>query len=210
VTEPKPVPQSPEVDPATGAANVADRTTQVAPPAVAASDFRAVYEAHFDYIYHTLRRLGVPDRDLEDLLHEVFIAFYRGDTYDPSRPLKPWLFGIAFRVASDYRRRAQHRYEVPPYKDGWQDLVPDTAPGADEQVAQRQRRDLVQAGLATLDLDKRAVFVMHDIDGHSMPEIAAVLSAPLNTLYSRLRLARGEFAAAIKRYALRHGGGGTP
>lgn len=203
MTEPKPLAQSPGVEQATGAAGVADGTVKPAPPAVDANDFRAVYEAHFDYVYHTLRRLGVPDRDLEDLLHEVFFAFYRGDTYDRGRPLKPWLFGIAFRVASDYRRRAQHRYEVPGDKQDW---VADGAPGADEQVAARQRRELVQAGLAALDLDKRAVFVMHDLDGHSMPEIAAVLSAPLNTLYSRLRLARGEFAAAIRR----RGGGGSP
>ncbi len=190
-------PQSHAVD---SAAAMAEPITDPAE----APDFRVVYEAQFNYVYHTLRRLGIADRDLEDLLHEVFIAFYRGlATYDPRRPLKPWLFGIAFRVASDWRRRAQNRYEVPGDK---QELVADTAPAADEQVAARQRRELVMAALETLDLDRRAVFVMHDIDGHSMPEIAQVLSVPLNTLYSRLRLARTEFAQAVKRDQLRRGG----
>jgi len=53
--------------------------------------------------------------------------------------------------------------------------------------------------LEELDLDRRAVFVMHDIDGHVMPDIAAALGVPLNTAYSRLRLARADFAAAVER-----------
>ena len=132
----------------------------------------------------------------------VFIAFYRGrEGYDPHRPIRPWLFGIAFRVASDYRRRAQHRLEIP---DGRAEPA-GAAPGADEAMAQKQRRELVAAALESLDFDKRAVFVLHDIDERSMPEIAETLSAPLNTLYSRLRLARAEFAQAVRRLRLRRG-----
>lgn len=181
-----------------------DVSAAIAEPMPEPPAFRTVYENEFDYVFHTLRRLGVPDRDLEDLLHEVFIAYYRGQaSYDPRRPLKPWLFGIAFRVASDYRRRAHHRYEVPSEHE---ERFASQAPGADEQVAARQRRELVMAALETLDLDRRAVFVMHDLDGHSMPEIADVLSVPLNTLYSRLRLARAAFAQAVRRAQLRRGG----
>jgi RNA polymerase sigma-70 factor (ECF subfamily) len=182
-----------------GAAAVAEPIEGTAPPP---RDFRALYDEQFGYVFHTLRRLGVPERDLEDLVHEVFIAFYRGQaSYDPARPLKPWLFGIAFRVASDHRRRAQNRYEIPGEKPDFAD----GRPGADEQLAASQGRELVLQALATLDLDRRAVFVMHDIDEHSMPEIAAVLSVPINTLYSRLRLAREQFAAAVRRQRLRRG-----
>ena len=73
------------------------------------------------------------------------------------------------------------------------------APAADDQLESRERRALVHAALQGIELERRAVFVMHDIDGLSMPEIAQVLDAPLNTLYSRLRLARAEFADAVKR-----------
>jgi RNA polymerase sigma-70 factor (ECF subfamily) len=160
-------------------------------------DFRRIYDAQFDYVFHSLRRLGIPDRDLEDLCHDVFVAFYRGrDGYDPSRPVKPWLFGIAFRVASDYRRRMQNRFEVP---DGVPDRGGDAFPAPDEQLAAAEGRALVLRALQALDLDRRAVFVMHELDGCSMPEIAEVLSAPLNTLYSRLRLARADFSAAVRR-----------
>jgi RNA polymerase sigma-70 factor (ECF subfamily) len=158
-------------------------------------DFKAIYEAHFGYVWHSLRRVGVPAADLEDLCHDVFVAFYRGlDGYDPARPLKPWLFGIAFRVASDHRRRARHRFEVQDSGDH-----ADRRPGADDRVAERQAQHLVERALGALDEDKRAVFILHEIDGQSMPEIATVIAAPLNTLYSRLRLARAEFANAVRR-----------
>src|SRR4051812_36542553 len=91
---------------------VVEPAAQVADP-VEVPDFRVIYEAHFNYVWHSLRRIGVQDADLEDLAHDVFVAFYRGlDNYDPTRPVKPWLFGICFRVASDHRRRARHRFEV--------------------------------------------------------------------------------------------------
>jgi RNA polymerase sigma-70 factor, ECF subfamily len=158
-------------------------------------NFRAVYEAHFGYVWASLRRIGVHEADLEDLCHDVFVAFYKClASYDPARPLKPWLFGIAFRVASDHRRRARHRFEVPAAAD-----VADRAPAADERVAERQAQQLVREALAVLDDDKRAVFILHEIDGQSMPEIAVVIEAPINTLYSRLRLARAEFAAEVRR-----------
>lgn len=178
----------------------ADRRPAAA--SVALPDFRAVYEAEFDYVYHSLRRLGVADRDLEDLAHDVFVAFYRGlASFEPGRPVKPWLFGICFRVASDHRRRARHRFEVggDVGPDGTSREFADAGPLPDEQMSRAQDRRLILGALAALDLDRRAVFVMHELDGFSMPEIAAALSAPLNTCYSRLRLAREAFASAVRR-----------
>src|SRR5689334_8515619 len=78
----------------------------LAPPRLT---FRAIFEAEFAYIFNTLRRLGVREPDLEDVTHDVFITVNRLlSEFDPSRPLRPWLFGFAFRVASDYRRLARH------------------------------------------------------------------------------------------------------
>ena len=162
------------------------------PPGV---DFPAVYRAEFDYVWSTLRRLGVDERDAKDLCHDVFvIVFSNFDSYDSRRPIRPWLFGIAFRVASDYRREARHHREVPVTRE-----APAPSPAADEVILRNERQRLVLAALELMDLDKRAVFVMHDIDGHVMPDIAATLAIPLNTAYSRLRLARADFAAAVAR-----------
>lgn len=169
---------------------------------VSAPDFRGIYESEFAYVYRTLERLGARAADVEDLAHDVFVVVHRKlAEYDPARPLKPWLFGIAYRVASDDRRRARHASEVPTETIE----VADAAPAADEQIAARQARELVLAALTGLDLDQRAVFVMHDLDGCPAPEIAAALGAPVNTIYSRLRLAREKFAAAVRRLGARRG-----
>jgi RNA polymerase sigma-70 factor (ECF subfamily) len=155
-----------------------------------------VFEAEFSYVSHTLRRLGVREADLEDVAHDVFITVHRLlPQYDPMRPIRPWLFGVAFRVASDYRRLARHTREIPEPPAG---EPVDGALLADEQLAAEQARRLVIEALGELDLDRRAVLVMHDIDGHAMPEIAQALSIPLNTAYSRLRLARVELKAAVQ------------
>lgn len=179
-----------------------DRTA-LAEPRPEAPGFRAIFEAELSYVLHTLCRLGVRRADLEDLAHEVFVTVHRLlPEYDPARPLRPWLFGIAFRVASDYRRRARFSREVPREQER---EVASEAPGADDQMAAEQARRLVIEALQELDLDRRAVVVMHDIDGAPVPEIADALSIPLNTAYSRLRLGRAQLRAAVRRIQLRRG-----
>jgi RNA polymerase sigma-70 factor (ECF subfamily) len=166
------------------------------PARASESPFHAIFVAEASYVARSLRRLGVPDRDLEDLTHDVFLVAYRHfDDYDPARPLKPWLFGIAVRVAIAYRRRARHQREL---LEPLPELV-DERPSADEQLGERQARALVLRALESLDADRRPVFVMHDLDGYAMPEIVETLGIPLNTGYSRLRLARQDFAAAVER-----------
>ena len=161
--------------------------------------FESLYREHAGYVLFSLRRLGVHERDLEDLAHELFIVVARKlDEHDPSRPLRPWLFGIAFRVALDYRRSARFRREQLDNDDA---EPVDVSPGADQlmEVAEKQR--LVHRALDTLRMEQRAVFVLHDLDGTKVPEIATALGIPLNTAYSRLRLAREQFASAVRELA---------
>ena len=161
------------------------------------STFREVYEAGFSYVHHTLRRLGVRDAGLDDISHDVFIRVYRHlADFDTSRPLKPWLFGFAYRTAQEYRRRAVHRREV--LMDSDMEAA-DSDIGPEEQVAQNQARDLLLLLPETLSHEQRAVFVMHDIDGCTMPSIAETLAIPLNTAYSRLRLARSQVETSLAR-----------
>ncbi|PKN54208.1 MAG: hypothetical protein CVU56_27815 [Deltaproteobacteria bacterium HGW-Deltaproteobacteria-14] len=166
--------------------------------------FRALYEREFAWVHRTLRRLGARDRDLEDLAHDVFVVVYRRlADYDPARPLRPWLFGIAFRVVSDYRRRASFSREsaiAPEVAD-----AAATPPEQEAAVARGEARDLVLLALDGMDLDQRAVFVLHELDGLSIPEIAATLTVSHNTLYSRLRLARAKFADAVAQIRSRGG-----
>ena len=146
----------------------------------------------FDYPIRTLRRLGIPDDDVEDLAHEVFLVLYRKwEEYDPTRPLRAYLFGIAFRVASNYLRRRGREVSYPVME------VEDLGPRPDQVLEAHQARALVLNALERVPLARRAVLIMHDIDEIPMTEIASRLSIYRFTGYSRLRKARKEFAAAV-------------
>jgi len=159
-------------------------------------EFPEIFRDHLGYVWHALRRLGVHDRDLEDVAHDVFLAVFKKlHQYDAARPLRPWLFGFAFRFASDYRDLARHRYEVT--HDGHE--PPDPGPTALESVIQGEALELANRALGELELGRRAVFILHELDECSMPEVAEALGIPLNTAYSRLRLARADLAASVRR-----------
>jgi len=161
--------------------------------------FEDVYRAHLGYVWHTVRRLGIPARHLEDVAHDVFVVVHRQlDAYDPTRPMRPWLFGIAFRVTSDHLRRASNRRELLEGKEGTPD-VEDPSPRADARLEAHDREALFERALLHLDLKLRATFVMHAVDGHTAPEIASTLDIPVNTVYSRIRIARERFEAAVRR-----------
>jgi RNA polymerase sigma-70 factor (ECF subfamily) len=137
----------------------------------------------------------VAERDAEDLAHEVFLALHKElHRYDPARPIRPWLFAFCFRVASHYRRKA--RREV---IDETTPELEDTSEGADALVDRERRQKLVLLALDALDLDRRAVFVLHELDGVTCEQIARILEIPVGTVYSRLRVARQEFAAKVTR-----------
>jgi len=111
--------------------------------------FPEIFRDHLGYVWHALRRLGVHDRDLEDVAHDVFLAVLKKlDHYDPARPLRPWLFGFAFRFASDYRDLARHRHEV---THGGHE-PPDPAPRALDGAIQNQALRLANEALGELEL----------------------------------------------------------
>jgi len=162
-------------------------------------DSSAIFQSEFRHVWNTLRRLGVHDRDLEDVAHEVFIRVHAQlPLFDPSRPLRAWLFGIAVGVAANYRRLARHRKV---------DLVgslpdhPDQSDQADQGLERLEESRLVHAALQKVPLEQRAVLVMHELEGYPIPEVAATLGLGLNTAYSRLRLGRDAFRSAFRRLA---------
>jgi len=150
------------------------------------------FEREFDWLIRTLRRLGVPRDDLEDLAHEVFLVLYQNwEAYDQTRPLRAYLFGIAFRIAANHsrkRRREAGRAVAEEQAGG---------PTPDRLVESYQARALVLRALEQVPLPRRSVLVLHDIDQLPMSEIAATLSIFRFTGYSRLRKARREFATAV-------------
>ena len=155
--------------------------------------FESMFRDHYAFVVHSLRLLGGQERDLDDVAQDMFVTVHRRCAeYDPSRPVKAWLFSFAARFASNYRRLARHRLES--------DIDADALAGADardhESYRQSQRR-FVQDALTSLIEEQRVALIMHDIHGLTAPEIAEALSLPLNTVYSRVRRAR----KALKKIA---------
>ena len=158
-------------------------------------DFRTVFEQELGYVLRSLRRLGVAPADLEDMAHEVFLAVHdQLSAYDPSRPLRPWLFAFAFRIASHYRRKA--RRETPLEVA---DEVVDVAEPLDTLLDKKRKQELVLLALEHVEISRRAVFILHEIDGFTCEQIAVTLEIPIGTVYSRLRLAREDFASRIRK-----------
>ncbi len=164
--------------------------------APAVSPFQEVYRRELSYVVHTLRRLGVKPAELEDVAHDVFVAVYRHfGELDPARPVRPWLFGFCFRFASDHRNLARHRHELAATT---RDHV-DTGRLPDELVEDERLRTHLLLALDAMDFDKRSIVVMHDLEGITVREIATLLAVPINTAYSRLRLARAELEKQLAK-----------
>lgn len=156
------------------------------------SDFDALYSEHFDFVWRSLRRLGVDASLVEDAAQDTFVVVHRRFAdLRPDASRKAFLFGIALRVAHDYRRRARRKSA--------ESLDLEASPckklGPFEQTANAEAARLVERFLETLDEDKRAVFCLSDLEDMSAPEISEALGVKLNTVYSRLRAARDLFIA---------------
>ncbi len=156
------------------------------------------YQQEITYVFHALRWLGARPDEVEDLAQEVFIALRRSwPHYDSTRPLRPYLFGVAFRVVSMQRRKRKRELAFASLE------IRDGGAGPDEALQAKQARATVLRALERVPLRRRAVLVMHDLEEVPTAEVAAALSIPLFTAYSRLRKARKELEAALRRIAPR-------
>ncbi len=167
-----------------------------APTAPRAVSFADVYPVHAALVWRVLRRMGVRPADLDDVCQEVFLIVHRKLAEFAWRSsLGTWVCGIAVRCASDYRRRA-HIQRESPLDSGFDREAEATQ---DAAVERREARALLDRILGTLDEDKRAVFVLFELEGMSIADIAESLGCPVQTLYSRLHAARGQVEAAVNR-----------
>jgi len=154
------------------------------------------FQRELEYVYRTFRRLGTAPSEVDDLAQDLFLALRRSwSDYDPGRPLRPYLFGIAFRIASAHQRKRRREVAFGILE------INDAGPGPDDALRAKQSRALVLAALERIPLPRRAVLVMHELDDVPVAEVAKVLAIPLFTAYSRLRKARRELLAAVKRLA---------
>ena len=162
--------------------------------------FRALYDAHFEFVWRCLRRLGVREPDVMDQTQKVFLIVHaKLGGFEGRSLLSIWLFGICRRVASDYRRSALIRYEV---TTDPADLESISAWRRDPAGASRPERERVaETILNKLPEAQRIVFVLFELEEMPGEEIAALLDIPVGTVRSRLRLAREAFRREVKRLA---------
>jgi RNA polymerase sigma-70 factor, ECF subfamily len=176
----------------------------------APADLETVYDTGARLVWLTLQRLGVRHADLEDLSHDVFlIAHRRFRELSGTVAVNAWLFGICLRVAANYRRRARFRRELPAGTmtgDEGPIVAAPTSTRPDHQAAQREAQQRAQTILDGMDLAKRAVFVMFELEGLSCLQIATELGVPIGTVYSRLHAARAFFEKAARNMSEGHHG----
>jgi RNA polymerase sigma-70 factor, ECF subfamily len=172
------------------------------PFAPATLDVRVVYEDRADFVWMALQRLGIRSADLEDAFQEVFLVVHRRlHTYDTRAPLSGWLFGICVKVVAAQRRRAHVRREQ------LVEVVPERASASEDpehEAAREQGQRHLLSLLDALDFDKRAVFVMFELEEMSCEEISLALGIPVGTVYSRLHAARKAFEKTAARRRSRH------
>jgi RNA polymerase sigma-70 factor, ECF subfamily len=168
--------------------------------------FDQVYAETFPSVWRTARRLGVVESAVDDVVQEVFVTVYRRlDQFEGRCALKTWVFGILMRVVNNYRRTRRRKGAAHATSSvvGDPDVVVDVGADPLELASRSEAGRILHQLLEKLDESKAAVFVLAEIEGMSVPEIAEATDTNVNTVYSRLRAARKEFERALKQRALR-------
>lgn len=161
--------------------------------------FESIYRQYFDFVWASARRLGVGEESIDDVVQEVFIVIHaRLHTLERPDALRSWIYGVVRRTVSGHRRTERSK------AGSAITLNPETEaaslrPTPSDLAEQSDQVRLLYSLLDELDAPKREVFVLVEIDELSVPEAAAILGIPLNTAYSRLRIAREDFEAALGR-----------
>lgn len=179
----------PEIAPAISVPERDERADQrpAIAPARPVLDFGAVFREHGAFVLRTVRRMGIPSSEVEDVAQNVFLVVHRHlSSYEGRGSVKAWLFGIVRRAVADHRRTKRRRPEVPVMDPEAGSVEPNT----EAELDRARERALLEHALGSLDEAKREVFVLFELEQMPMVEVAAAVGCPLQTAYSRLYAAR--------------------
>lgn len=173
-------------------------------PEGGAASFEEVYTQHFPFVWRCLRGLGVAGLALDDAAQDVFLVVHRQlPTFRGQSSLRTWLFGIVRNVASNHRRGVRRKATEPAPAAGEEAAHP--APSPLERAQDAEAAAFIQSFLLRIGERKQLVFMLAVIEEMTIPEVAAALSIPLNTAYTRLRSVRTDFERALRAREGRHG-----
>jgi RNA polymerase sigma-70 factor (ECF subfamily) len=163
--------------------------------------FREVYDAHFPFVWRSLRRLGVAEDDCADAVQDVFVIVHRRlHEFEGRARITTWIFAICMRVAAARRRAHSSRRETTEAE------LPDSPDPRTDVMAEVERRralEMLESILDRMPLEQRTVFVLFELEEMSGDEIAELLGVSVGTVRSRLRLAREVFREAMQRAKMR-------
>jgi RNA polymerase sigma-70 factor (ECF subfamily) len=176
------------------------RREQTVDERACAAAFRALFDAELGFVHRVLRRHGVTERDLPDAGQETFLVVHRRlPEFEGRSSVRTWIYGIAVRVAASQRRKAHVRRER--LEGGLPEPTPTVEPLALASAEQRQLLLRVEAALAVTSVERREVFVLYELEGLTMREVAEALCVAENTALSRLYRAREDVRAYVERCA---------
>jgi len=171
-------------------------STGVDVPAREAPGFDEIYAEHFAFVWRCAKSLGVSPELLDDVVQDVFLVVHRQlPTFRNDSTVPTWLYGILRRVLANRRRSVKRRGETEPLDE----RAPSDATSPLEHAQDAEAARFIEGFVAMLDDKRRDIFVLAVLEELSIPEVARMLSIPLNTAYSRLRAVRAEFREALAR-----------
>lgn len=159
---------------------------------VSVPTFDEVYARHVAFVWRIARVFGVADAALEDTVQEVFLVVHRRlGEFEGRSAITTWLFEITRRVALAARRRVGRTEPLEAEPTGTADTF--------AEASRTEAAAIVAEIMDGMDEDQRIVFALVELEQLTVPEVAAMVGVKLNTAYSRLRLARHAFEAAVRR-----------
>jgi len=174
-----------------------------APSSQGVPPFKVVYQQYFDFVWTSGRRLGIQPSGMDDLIQEVFLVIHaKLHTVENQQSLRSWIYSVVRRTASNHRRARRTHTDASLGAPGEGEAL-SREPTPLEQTERNAGFQLLMSLLDQLDGPKREIFALVDVEDLSVPEAAEVLGIPLNTAYSRLRVARQSFEAALARHEAR-------
>ena len=159
--------------------------------------FDGVVEELSQPLLRYLKRLSGDHATADDLLQETLVKIARGlPGFEGRSSVKTWAFSIATRTATDHFRRPEQRARIVDMEEA--EIPADSDPEIDEQLVVDEMSSCVRGVIDGLPADYRTALVLHDLEGMTGAQVAAVAGCSLATAKIRIHRARRRLRIALE------------